>query len=404
MPPPVTTKTLTTGQKDILKRWIEAGAEYQPHWSTIAPRRPDLPMLQDAAWVRNPIDRFVLARLEEKGLEPAPEADRSTLVRRLSLDLTGLPPSPELVTAFLNDPAPDAYETLVTRLMDSPQWGEHRARYWLDAARYADTNGYHFDNYREAWAYRDWVIGAFNRNLPFDRFTIEQLAGDLLPGHTLDQQVASGFNRCNATTNEGGVIPEEYQVFYTRDRTETVAQVWLGLTAGCAVCHDHKFDPITQREFYELSAFFNNTTQPIMDGNIQDTPPTVFVPNAADRERWRAITAERTSLQGRLDAHRQSARTDLTQWLAARIKARDKSRNKPPLPGRRDLVGRIAHWLALNAPANELRSRLANLRQEEAALKKRGTMAHVMHEAQRTGDGLSAVPGRVRQAARKRQA
>ncbi len=239
--------------------------------------------MQDPAWVRNPIDRFVLAKLEENGLRPAPEADRRTLARRLRLDLTGLPPDPADVEAFVGDSAPDAYEKLVTRFLDSPRWGEHRARYWLDAARYADTNGYHFDNFREAWAFRDWVIGAFNRNLPFDRFTIEQLAGDLLPGSTLDQQVASGFNRCNMTTNEGGSIPEEYQVLYTRDRTETVSQVWLGLTAGCAVCHDHKFDPISQREFYELSAFFNNTTQPVMDGNIKDTPPTVFVPSAADR-------------------------------------------------------------------------------------------------------------------------
>ena len=204
----------------------------------------------------------------------------------------------------------------MTRLLDSPRWGEHRARYWLDAARYADTNGYHFDNYREAWAYRDWVIGAFNRNLPFDRFTIEQLAGDLLPNHTLDQQVATGFNRCNMTTNEGGVIPEEYQVLYTRDRTETVSQVWMGLTAGCAVCHDHKFDPLSQREFYELAAFFNNTTQPVMDGNIQDTPPTVFVPGPDDRPRWEAISAERSDLERQLAARKEAARTDFTKWLA----------------------------------------------------------------------------------------
>ena len=206
----------------------------------------------------------------------------------------------------------------MTRFLDSPRWGEHRARYWLDSARYADTNGYHFDNFREAWAFRDWVIGAFNRNLPFDRFTIEQLAGDLFPGSTLDQQVASGFNRCNMTTNEGGSIPEEYQVLYTRDRTETVSQVWLGLTAGCAVCHDHKFDPISQREFYELSAFFNNTTQPIMDGNVKDTPPTIFVPSAADRPRWQG-SAGRTGRRPRSSSklRKQSARADFTKWLAA---------------------------------------------------------------------------------------
>src|SRR4051795_14928 len=170
--------------------------------------------------------------------------------------------------------------------MDMPRWGGHGGRYWPDAPRYADPHGIHFDNFRENWAYRDWVIGAFNRNLPFDTFTIEQLAGDLLPGATLEQQVASGFNRCNITTNEGGAISEEYLVLYTRDRTETVSQVFLGLTMGCAVCHDHKFDPITQKEFYELSAFFNNTTQNAMDGNVENTPPVVFVPPAADRERW----------------------------------------------------------------------------------------------------------------------
>jgi hypothetical protein len=317
MPPPSTTKTLTAREKETLRRWIAEGAEYQPHWSLIPPKRPALPMVKDPSWVRNPIDRFVLARLEAGGLHPAPEADRRTLARRLSLDLTGLPPTPEFVEAFVNDPSPKAYEELVTRLLDSPRWGEHRARYWLDAARYADTNGYHFDNFREAWAYRDWVIGAFNHNLPYDRFTIEQLAGDLLPGHRLDQEVASGFNRCNATTNEGGVIPEEYKVLYARDRTETVSTVWMGLTAGCAVCHDHKFDPISQREFYELSAFFNNTTQPTMDGNVKDTPPTVFVPAVADSGRWAALSAELSEARGKLAARKSAARPEFDRWLAA---------------------------------------------------------------------------------------
>src|SRR5205085_8414220 len=234
-------KSLTATQKDLLKRWIAAGAEYQPLWSFIAPKRPELPTVKNAAWVKNAIDRFILAKLEEKGLQPAAEADRRTLARRASLDLTGLPPAPADVERFVNDPSPDAYERYVDRLLDTPQWGEHRARVWLDAARYADTNGIHFDNYREIHAYRDWVIDAFNKNMPFDRFTIEQLGGDLLPKPTVDQLVATGFNRCNITTNEGGAISEEYLVLYTRDRTETVSQVWMGMTAGCAVCHDHKF-------------------------------------------------------------------------------------------------------------------------------------------------------------------
>jgi hypothetical protein len=317
MPPPATTKKLTQEQKDVLQRWIAGGAAYQPHWSLIAPKRPDLPAVHDTEWARGPVDRFVLATLEASGLRPAPEADRRTLARRLALDLTGLPPEPAVVEAFVDDREPNAYETLVTRFLDSPRWGEHRARYWLDSARYADTNGYHFDNFREAWAFRDWVIGAFNRNLTFDRFTIEQLAGDLLPGSTLDQQVASGFNRCNATTNEGGVIPEEYTVLYTRDRTETVSQVWMGLTAGCAVCHDHKFDPISQREFYELSAFFNNTTQSTMDGNVKDTPPTVFVPSAADHSRWQMLSPDLADVRGRFEGRKQTAQADFTKWLGA---------------------------------------------------------------------------------------
>jgi hypothetical protein len=316
MPPKSTNKTLTAAQKDLLRRWIAGGAEYQPHWSLIAPRQPDPPPVKNEAWVRNPIDRFILAALEKHGLTPAPEADRRTLARRLCLDLTGLPPDPALVEAFVSDTRPDAYEQLVDRLMATPEWGEHRARYWLDAARYADTHGIHFDNYRENWAYRDWVIGAFNRNLPFDEFTIEQLAGDLLPGATLQQQVASGFNRCNITTNEGGIIDEEYLVLYTRDRTETVSQVWLGLTAGCAVCHDHKFDPLTQREFYEMAAFFNNTTQNAKDGNIKDTPPTIFVPHAKDRERWNVLSGLLTETRQQLDARKKAARPEFNKWLA----------------------------------------------------------------------------------------
>jgi mono/diheme cytochrome c family protein len=316
MPPPASHKTLSAEQKELLAKWIAAGAEYEPHWSLIPPTRPAVPEIKNKNWARNPIDEFVLARLEAVGLDPAPEADRRTLARRVSLDLTGLPPEPALVEAFVNDPAPDAYERLVDRLLSSTKWGEHRGRYWLDAARYADTHGIHFDNFREMWTYRDWVIDAFNRNLPFDQFTIEQLAGDLLPQRTLDQLIGSGFNRCNMTTNEGGVIAEEYLVLYTRDRTETMSQVWLGLTTGCAVCHDHKFDPISQKEFYELAAFFNNTTQGAMDGNIKDTPPTVIVPTGNDGKTWESLPSQLSAAQQKIDARRAAARGDFDGWLA----------------------------------------------------------------------------------------
>jgi hypothetical protein len=316
MPPPSSKKQLTQAQKELLKRWVAEGAAYQAHWSLIAPTRPPLPEVTDKKWARNPIDLFILAKLEAAGLRPAPEADRHTLARRLSLDLLGLPPKPEDVAEFVNDKSPDAYEKYVDRLLTSPHWGEHRGRYWLDAARYADTHGIHFDNYREIWAYRDWVINAFNRNLPFDQFTVEQLAGDLLPNRTLDQQVATGFNRCNITTNEGGVIPEEYLVLYTRDRTETVSAVWMGLTANCAVCHDHKYDPLPMRDFYSMSAYFNNTTQGAMDGNVRDTPPIITVPLASDRPRWNALAKDLADLRGRIAARKQESRPAFDQWLA----------------------------------------------------------------------------------------
>ncbi|MBS0201844.1 MAG: DUF1553 domain-containing protein [Planctomycetes bacterium] len=317
MPPPVTKKALTDQQKELLRKWIASGAEYQPHWSFIAPTRPAIPQVKNSAWVRNPIDAFVLARLEAVGLTPAPEADRRTLARRLSLDLIGLPPTPEQVDAFVADKSPNAYEAYVDKLMESKHWGEHRGRYWLDAARYADTHGIHFDNFREMWTYRDSVIAAFNRNTPFDQFTIEQLAGDLLPNRTLDQQIESGFNRCNITTSEGGTIPEEYYVLYARDRTDTLGQVWLGMTVGCAVCHDHKFDPITMKDFYSLAAFFNNTTQNAMDGNVKDTPPIITVPLAEDRTRFAALDGEIAAARQQVEARRREARPAFDEWLAS---------------------------------------------------------------------------------------
>ncbi|MCA9148152.1 MAG: DUF1553 domain-containing protein [Planctomycetales bacterium] len=316
MPPPETKKTLSARQRDVLKRWIAQGAEYQLHWSLIAPVRPAIPQVSQPAWVRNPIDAFVLAKLDALKLKPADEADRRTLARRVSLDLTGLPPNPADVEAFVNDQSADAYEKYVDALLDTAQWGEHRARYWLDYARYADTHGIHFDNFREMWSYRDWVIKAFQQNMPFDQFTIENLAGDLLPDCTLDQRIGSGFNRCNMTTNEGGIIDEEYKVLYARDRTETTSLVWMGLTAGCAVCHSHKFDPLSQQEFYELTAFFNNTTQPVRDGNVKDTPPIVTVPLATDRERWGQLPALIEQAKSQVAARRAEGREAFTAWAS----------------------------------------------------------------------------------------
>ncbi|MES2709159.1 MAG: DUF1553 domain-containing protein [Verrucomicrobiota bacterium] len=317
MPPAEIHKVMKPEQIAMMRRWVAEGAAYEPHWSFIVPSRSAPPSVGHPEWARNPIDSFILATLDENHLAPAPEADRRTLARRLSLDLTGVPPEPALVEAFVADPDPQAYEKLVDRLMASPAWGQHRARYWMDYARYADTHGIHFDNYREMWPYRQWVIGAFNANMPFDQFTVEQLAGDLLPDRTLDQQIASGFNRCNITTNEGGAIAEEYVVLYARDRTEATSQVWMGLTTGCAVCHDHKFDPIRQKDFYALSAFFNNTTQAAMDGNVANTPPAVTVPLETDRARWDALPGVIGEAQRKIAARREAAKTEFTTWLAA---------------------------------------------------------------------------------------
>jgi hypothetical protein len=328
MPPEKSHKKLTQVQKETLKRWVAEGAEYQPHWSFIAPTRPTPPTVKNEKWVRTPIDRFILSRLEKEGLTPAPEADRRTLARRLSLDLTGLPPTPKDVEAFVNDKSPDYYEKYVDQLMRSPAWGEHRGRYWLDAARYADTHGIHFDNFREVWSYREWVVNAFNQNKKFDQFTIEQLAGDLLPKPTLDQQIASGFNRQNITTNEGGAIDEEYLVLYARDRTETTGQIWLGLTVGCAVCHDHKFDPISAKDFYSLSAFFNNTTQRAMDGNIPNTPPIIPVPKKEERERFNQLASLITEAKKKTEDHKKTARGEFDKWLT-QLKAEDLANRIP---------------------------------------------------------------------------
>ena len=289
MPPPASGKKVSAEQIATLKRWIDEGAEYKPHWSFVAPTRPELPKVSNEAWAKNPIDRFVLAKLDKAGLKPTAPADKLTLIRRLTFDLTGLPPTLAEIDVFVADQSADAYDKLVERLLQSPRHGEHLARYWLDAARYGDSHGLHLDNERSLWPYRDWVIGAFNRNLPFDQFTIEQIAGDLLPNSTLDQRVASGFNRCNVTTSEGGSIDDEVRVRYAVDRTEAIGTVWLGLTLGCAVCHDHKFDPVTQKEFYQLYSFYGSTADAAMDGNALLPPPMIKLPTPENEAQFKSI-------------------------------------------------------------------------------------------------------------------
>lgn len=280
MPPAKTGKQLTKAQIDLLRRWIEQGAKWAGHWAYIAPERPSIPESgKRKAGSGNAIDPFILAKLREKGLKPNKEADRPTLIRRASLDLIGLPPSVEEVDAFLADQNPDAYEKVVDRLLASPHFGERMALAWLDEARYADTSGYHFDGFRQMHLWRDWVIKSFNENKPFDQFTIEQIAGDLLPNATIDQKIATGFHRNVMTTDEGGVDPEEYMAKYQVDRVSTTAQVWLGSTVGCAECHDHKFDPISQREFYRFFAFFNGIPEKGLDGTrVKNPAPVLRVP------------------------------------------------------------------------------------------------------------------------------
>ncbi|HMC63195.1 MAG TPA: DUF1549 domain-containing protein, partial [Candidatus Solibacter sp.] len=265
MPPPQTGPGLNETQIAAIRQWIEQGAKWERHWAFVPPQRPALPPLRTEKWPRNPIDRFVLARLEREGLKPSSEAGRATLLRRLSFDLTGLPPTTAEVDAFLADKSADAYEKQVDRLLALPQYGERMATQWLDLARYADTHGYHIDSQRDMWKWRDWVIDAFNRNMPFDRFGIEQLAGDLLPNATVQQKLASGFNRNHMIDYEGGAIPEEYQVEYVADRVDTTANVFMGLTLGCARCHDHKYDPILQKDYYRFFAFFNTIAEKGLD-------------------------------------------------------------------------------------------------------------------------------------------
>ncbi|XAM00076.1 PSD1 and planctomycete cytochrome C domain-containing protein [Phycisphaeraceae bacterium D3-23] len=275
MPPPDSGLALTDTEKSLLRRWIEEGADREEHWAFVSPIKRPIPAVENAEWPRNEIDFFIAARLEVEGLTPLAQADRETLIRRVSLDLTGLPPTLAEIDAFINDESPDAYEALVDRLLASQHFGERLALPWLDAARYADTNGFSIDDHRDMWLWRDWVIDAYNRNMPYDQFLIEQIAGDLLPDATVQQQVATGFLRNSMNTHEGGTLPEEYRVIYIADKVDTVSSVFMGLTMRCAQCHDHKYDPISQQAYYEFYAFFDTAHEPGMGAANGNTSPMI---------------------------------------------------------------------------------------------------------------------------------
>ena len=314
MPPIDSNKRLTGAEKVLLKEWIAAGAPWQEHWSFVAPKRPALPSVSRADWPLGAIDHFILARLDAEKVAVSPEADAQTLIRRLSLDVTGLPPTPDVVEGFVNDASGDAYEKLVERLLESPHFGERMAQEWLDAARFADTNGYHIDNGRDMSLWRKWVVDSFNCNLPFDQFTVEQLAGDLLPNPTLDQLIASGFNRNHMINFEGGAIPEEYHTAYIVDRVNTTGTVWLGLTVACTQCHDHKFDPLTQKEFYQLYAFFNNVPENGLDGRQGNAEPLIKVPTSGEQQKLAELAQAIADLEGELDAPTATLDAAQAEW------------------------------------------------------------------------------------------
>ena len=314
MPPAYTGVKLSPKEIETITNWISEGAKWQKHWSFLPPKHYPAPQVKDADWVRNPIDAFILARLEDQNLRPSPEADRETLIRRVTLDLTGLPPTPAEIDAFLNDKSDRAYEKVVDRLLASSRYGERMAFGWLDAARYADTNGYQYDGGRHMWRYRDAVIASFNRNQPFNQFALEQLAGDMLPNPTLDQKIASGFNRNHRINTEDGIIPEEYGVEYVVDRVATTSSVFLGLTLGCSRCHNHKFDPFTQKEFYQLYAYFDQVPETGRGIKYGNSPPVVPAPTADQQQSLNKMTAEIARVERTLADRDKSIQRAQTQW------------------------------------------------------------------------------------------
>jgi hypothetical protein len=342
-------RRLTPGEIELLRRWIAQGAKWSEHWSFTPPQRPSLPPVSEAEWPRNGIDYFILSRLEREALRPQAPADPVGMLRRVTQDLTGLPPTMEEVEYFLADDSPDAYENAVERLLASPRFGEHMAWSWLDAARYADTAGYQADWERFMWPWRDWVVDAYNANLPFDQFTIEQLAGDLLPGATESQVLATGFNRNHRINDEGGSLDAEFEVEYVVDRVDTTSTVWLGLTAGCARCHDHKYDPISQKEYYRLFAYFNNVPEKGIDGRHGAAKPFIEVPNPAVQARIAALKRQLETRQAMLaqlmegSADREAAAKEIAEIEEAIKKLAPRA--VAPVQVMQELPGRRPTWL-----------------------------------------------------------
>ena len=320
MPPPEAHKTLKPEQIALLREWVKQGAVYEEHWSFLAPKRQAIPEVKQRERARNAIDNFILARLEKEGLAPSPEADRRSLIRRVTYDLTGLPPTPKEVEAFVADASLDAYEKVVDRLLANPRYGEHRAHYWLDVVRYGDTHGLHIDNFRLIWPYRDYVIKAYNQNKHFDQFVSEQLAGDMLPGKTLDSIMASAYVRAGISSGEGGTLTEELRVNNKRERTEAYGAAFMGLTVGCANCHDHKFDPTTQKDFYRLTAFFNNLAENPFNDDRNDWPPILLVPKPENRVAYEEVLAKKTAIERQIRDRRVQASELIASWLARPIR------------------------------------------------------------------------------------